>query len=293
MERVGVIGAGAMGKGIAANLEKAGYSVLAYKRVLDETDDKIRYLRENNVSITDDMKQVFYSSDILITCVSDSPTLETLILGEDGLLACSGTPVKILLDFTTALPESNRKIAQRLKDRGISMLDTPMTRGPKQAEAGTINLVVGGDEAVYTSYLPLLKVIAENIFYVGPSGAGNTAKLVNNFLAMLNRAAASTATLLIQEEGIALEPFRDFITVSGGNSKGFQGVLNSIINDDFSLSFALKLAHKDLRYNRELFGEKANELLDVTQKQFREAEEAGYGEQDTNTIYLSLKEKQK
>ncbi len=289
MERVGVIGAGAMGKGIAANLRKAGYEVIAYKRVIDEKDAKISYLREHEVEITDTLNDIFTSSDILITCLSDSPTLESVIIGEGGLLSCADRKVSVLLDFTTALPESTRKVAALLEKAGISMLDTPMTRGPKEAEAGTINLVVGGDEELYNKYLPLLEITAENIFYAGPVGAGHTTKLVNNFLAMLNRAASSTAALLIQEQGIDLEAFRDFITVSGGNSKSFQGIMKSLINDDFSLSFALKLATKDLRYNRVLFGDSPNELLDVTLKQFGEAEKAGYGEQDTNAIYHHLK----
>lgn len=289
MKQIGIIGAGAMGKGIAANCQKAGYQVTAFKREIDESDEKIVYLREHGVSITSNLPEVYSSSDILITCLSDSPTMESLILGEQGLLSSSSNRVKVLIDFTTALPESTQKIAARLQENGISMLDAPMTRGPKQAEEGTINLVVGGPLDVFETYRPLLEAVSAHIVYAGPQGAGNTVKLMNNFMSMMTRAAGSITALLIQRKGISLEAFRDFISVSGGNSTGFQAVMRSIIEDDFTLSFALKLAHKDLRYNKLIFGDSPNDLLDVTLRYFREAEEAGYGDEDTNAIYQSLK----
>jgi len=289
MKQIGVIGAGAMGKGIAANCQKAGYQVTAFKRNIDESDEKIVYLRNHGVSITSDLQQIYSSSDILLTCLSDSPTVESLILGEQGLLSSASTSVRIVIDFTTALPESTQKIASRLQEKGISMLDAPMTRGPKQAEEGSINLVVGGPEDVFETYRPLLESVSAHIVYAGPHGAGNTVKLMNNFMSLMTRAAGSITALLIQRKGVSLEAFRDFISVSGGNSAGFQAVMRSILEDDFSPSFALSLAHKDLRYNKMVFEDSANELLDVTLKYYREAEEAGYGDADTNAIYQSLK----
>ncbi len=289
MKEIGIIGAGAMGKGIAANCQKAGYRVTAFKRMIDENDEKILYLRDHGVSITSDLQKIYSSSDILLTCLSDSPTMESLMLGEQGLLSSESTRIRIVIDFTTALPESTQKIASRLQEKGISMLDAPMTRGPKQAEEGTINLVVGGPLDVFETYRPLLESVSANIVYAGPHGAGNTVKLMNNFMSLMTRAAGSITALLIQRKGVSLEAFRDFISVSGGNSAGFQAVMQSILEDDFSPSFALRLAHKDLRYNKMVFEDSANELLDVTLNYYREAEEAGYGDADTNAIYQSLK----
>ena len=289
MKQIGIIGAGAMGKGIAANCQKAGYNVTAFKRTIDENDEKITYLREHGVAITTDLQEIFSSSDILLTCLSDSPTMESLMLGEDGLLASSSETIKVVIDFTTALPDSTQKIAGLLEKKGIAMLDAPMTRGPKQAEEGTINLVVGGPQQVFETYRPLLESVSACIVFAGPAGSGNTVKLMNNFMSLMTRAAGSLTALLIQRKGVSLEAFKDFISVSGGNSAGFQAVMRSIMEDDFSPSFALRLAHKDLKYNKMVFEDSENELLDVTLKYYREAEEAGYGDADTNAIYQSLK----
>ncbi len=292
MSRIGVIGAGAMGKGIAANLKKAGHVVIAYKREIDESDEKVIYLRRHDVTLTESLNQIFSTSDILVTCLSDSPTMENIILGSEGLLHCSYRSVKTLIDFTTALPDSTRKISAALRDAEIEMLDAPMTKGPREAEEGTINLVIGGDLEVFEKHRPLLERIAATIVYAGPAGSGNAVKLMNNYLGLLNRSAVSTVALMTQQQQIPLEAMYEFISVSGGNSAGFQAVMKSILSNEYPASFALKLAHKDLRYNLELFDGMDNPLLDTVVTQYREAEEAGFGEEDTNAIYLHLKNQQ-
>jgi 2-hydroxy-3-oxopropionate reductase len=104
MKKIGIIGAGAMGKGIAKNLQKAGYDVVAHKRNIDEANDVIKYLRANDVAITSDLQSIFKSVDILLTCLPDSPTVENVLVGKEGLVNCEESSVKTVIDFSTAHP---------------------------------------------------------------------------------------------------------------------------------------------------------------------------------------------
>ena len=288
-ERVGMIGAGAMGSGIAKNLVSSGYPVLAYKRHVDMHSVGIQKLRSSGVSVTDDMHRVFTSSDVLMLCLPDSPTVEQVLMGDRSLMHTKVTPVSCVLDFSTSHPQSTRMIAHRLAERNIAMLDTPMTGGPAQAESGNIRLAVGGDQAVLERYRPLLESVSEKIVYAGEHGNGNTLKLVNNFLAILSQTASAEVAILMQHFGITHEALREFVSVSGGNSWGFQMMMQRIMHNSFDVNFALDLAHKDLKYTIDLFAQVGGStILCVLEQLFSEAEDRGFGSQDVGAIYHSL-----
>ena len=289
MENIGVIGAGAMGKGIAKNLQLAGYTVLVYKRKIDEDNATIQYLRSYDITLTESMDAVFNQSDILVTCLPDSPTAEQVILGD--LVHCPTRRVRCVLDFTTALPASTQKIERILADMQIEMLDTPMTGGPKQADEGALNLIIGGKKEVLEKHRTLLESISAKIVYAGDSGNGNAIKLANNFLSILNRAASAGVAILMKDLGVSLDPVYEFISASGGNSNGFRTMVTRILNHDDSVSFALNLAYKDLRYAKELFtGVGGFPIMDALVEAYKKADERGYGEQDVGAIFYSLTE---
>jgi len=291
MKKVGVIGAGAMGKGIARNLRKAGYDVVAHKRKINEADPGIQYLRTHDVAITSDLQDIFRSVDVLITCLPDSPTVEKTLLGADGLANCKGRKVGCVLDFSTAHPDSTHEVSKKLEALGIDMLDTPMTGGPQQADEGTIKLVVGGKPEVLEKYRELLGKVAAKIVYAGPAGSGNAVKLMNNFLAILSQAATAGVSLLMDKMGISREAVHEYIGASGGNSWGFNMMMNRIMQDKFDVNFALNLAYKDLRYNKDLFKAVGGfPILDVLLDTYRQADEAGLGDKDVGAVYFSLKE---
>lgn len=291
MKKIGIIGAGAMGKGIAKNLQKAGYEVVAHKRNIDEANDVIKYLRANNVAITSDLQSIFKSVDILLTCLPDSPTVENVLVGKEGLVNCEGRSVKSVIDFSTAHPDSTKEVAKKLEELQIEMLDTPMTGGPYQADEGTIRLVVGGNKEVFDKYKPLLEKVATKIVYAGDTGCGNAVKLMNNFLAILGQAATAGVSLLMDKMGISREAVHEYISASGGNSWGFNAMMKRIMEDNFENTFALNLAFKDLRYNKSLFDEVGGfPILDSLVETYKKADETGFGDQDVGAIYFSIKE---
>lgn len=292
MEKIGIIGAGLMGRGIAKNAKLAGYGVVAHKRKIDDADPNVAYLKKWDIPMTTDMQELFAWADVLFTCLPDSPTMEMVMLGDGGLSHSTERRVGCVLDFTTALPESTRKIARALHECGVDFLDTPMTGGPGQADEGTLNLVVGGKREVLEQHMELLAHVSKHIVHVGGSGNGNAVKLANNFLSLLNRASSAATAVLMKRMGIELESFHEFITLSGGNSKGFQSVMKNIMNDDYSVNFALELAYKDLQYNKEMFKEIGGfSILDSLVDEFKDAVVTGHAKQDVGAIYLSLAEK--
>lgn len=294
MQTIGVIGAGAMGKGIAKNLRKAGYPVLVYKRKIDEADQVVKYLRDADVELTGDLQKVFASADILVTCLPDSPTVEQTLLGASGLTACADRKVGCVLDFSTAHPDSTRTVAAKLEELGIEMLDTPMTGGPLQADEGTIKLVVGGRKEVLEKYRALLEKISAKIVYAGGAGTGNAVKLMNNFLAILSQAATAGVDILMEKMGVSREAVNEYIGSSGGNSWGFNMMMNRIMQDKFDVNFALGLAYKDLRYNKDLFASVGGfPILDALTESFQVADAAGYSDKDVGAIYFSLSDTMK
>jgi 3-hydroxyisobutyrate dehydrogenase len=294
MQVIGMIGAGAMGKGIARNLSKTGCKVLVYKRKINETDLVIKYLRDADIEITLDICKVFSSADTLITCLPDSPTVEQTLVGPSGLINCPTRKVRCVLDFSTARPESTRAVAMRLEQLGIDMLDTPMTGGPQQADEGTIKLVVGGRKDVLEKQRVLLESVSAKIVYAGGHGSGNAVKLANNFLAILNQAATAGVDILMQKMGISRDAVNEFIGSSGGNSWGFNMMMSRLMQDKFDVNFALGLAYKDLRYNKELFASVGGfPILDALIENFQHAAESGYSDKDVGAIYFSLLETMK
>jgi len=292
MKKIGVIGAGAMGKGLAKNLKAAGYDVTAYKRAIDPEDEIIKYLKDNSVEITDDLNKVFVESEVLITCVSDSPTMEKLFIQEGGFVDVKESKVEVVIDFTTALPDSTKKIAKTLLTKGVEMLDSPMTGGPNQADQGKVRLAVGGKKEIFEKYKPLLEKVSAFIVYAGEIGSAHTIKLFNNFLAALSLTASGGVVALAEKLDVNLEAMHSYINGGGGRSWGFDTLMNKIFSENYKDNyFALKLAFKDVGYNKEVFKKLGSfSILDTLFNTMQEAMDQGYGEEDISSMYFSLKE---
>ncbi len=289
-EVAGLIGAGMMGSGIARNLKLAGYPVQVYKRRLREDDEAVRECRSLDIPVTTDMQELFSTCELLLTCLPDSPTVESVITGEEGLLSCRERKVKRVIDFTTAHPESTKAIAEKLARHDISLLDAPMTGGPQQAHEGELGLAVGGSRELFDRYTPLFGIISRHFSYAGPQGSGNVLKLINNFLGIMNNCAGAAAYSLIEGTEIDPDAFYRFISNSGGNSSGFQAVMTRIMKQEFPMGFALGLAHKDLTYMKDLF-ERAGgfPIFSGTYEVMNRAVEEGFGDRDLREVYFSIK----
>jgi 3-hydroxyisobutyrate dehydrogenase-like beta-hydroxyacid dehydrogenase len=281
-ERVGFLGPGLMGKGIVKNLLAKGFpvTVFAHRDGLDLDD-----LKQAGASVTTSLAEVGEASSRVLLCVPASREVEAVILGTRGLLQ-SMQPGSVVIDLSTSYPASTRMLAERLAARQIAFLDAPMTGTPVHANAGELNLMIGGDRAVYERCLPIFRAIAKNIFHVGPVSHGNIVKLINNFLGQLTNAGLAEILPMAMKAGIDIKALYDVVRVSGGNSRVFEGAVPSICKRDFTVTFELRLAHKDMVYVSTLGREldlplpMVNSLLNVLDL----AKATGLGRENTNAL---------
>jgi 2-hydroxy-3-oxopropionate reductase len=281
-ERIGFLGPGLMGKGIVKNLLKKGFPVmvLAHRDGLNLED-----LTRVGATVTKSLKELGEKNERVLLCVPSSKEVEAAILGPEGLLG-SMRAGSVVIDLSTSYPASTRMLAERLAARKIAILDAPMTGTPVHANAGELNLMVGGDKAIYTQCQPIFQAIAKNIFYVGPTSHGNIVKLINNFLGQVSNAAVAEVLPLAAKAGIDFKALYDVVRVSGGNSRVFEGTVPMICKREFPVTFEIRLAHKDMNYVSALGRElnvplpMVNSLLNVLDL----AKATGLGRENTNAL---------
>jgi 3-hydroxyisobutyrate dehydrogenase-like beta-hydroxyacid dehydrogenase len=245
IKTVGLIGAGLMGHGIGKNILAKGFALtVVAHRNRDPVDDLIQRGATECKTAAD----VAAMSDLVILCVTGTPQVEEAVYGANGLLK-GAKPGLVIADCSTAIPDSTIRIAEDLKARGISFVDTPMTRTPKEAEAGTLGLMVGGDIATIDKIRPVLATFSDLIVHCGPVGAAHQVKLINNFLSLSHAAVAAEAITVAQKAGINMEALRDVIMGGGAQSVMFGRLINVPLHDDDShAKFAIRNARKDMRY---------------------------------------------
>lgn len=287
MERIGLVGIGAMGSGIAENLLKAGHPVWAFHRPTPSGKAAAEKLSALGAETCVDLGEVFSKADVLAICLPRSEDVESIILGPGGLAEARGTTVRTVLDFSTAHPDSTRKLHSLLKGKGVDFLDIPMTGSVREAKQGTLNLIAGGEEGVFRRVEPLLRKISALALYAGPSGSGNLVKLANNLLAILDQAVTARISIELDRNGISPNVYTEFLGKSSANSGGFRLMMYRIMSGDFARKFELSLALKDIGYCRDVFPSPfAEELHSFLTK----ASEAGYGDKDIGAMYHYLKE---
>jgi 3-hydroxyisobutyrate dehydrogenase-like beta-hydroxyacid dehydrogenase len=243
--RIGFIGIGMMGHGMAKNLLAKGYA-LTLKANRDRS--RLPDLLAAGAKEAKTNADVAQESDIVIICVANSPQVESIIFGANGVLsvACKGLTV---IDTSTAEPDSTARIREALAARDVEFVDAPLARTPKEAEEGRLNTMVGANEATFNYIKPVLAAYCENIFHVGPPGHGHVLKLVNNFLALSIAASTAEAFASISRAGVSLEKFHQVISAGGVNSGVYKMIAESAVKGDFTgMKFSIANARKDLRY---------------------------------------------
>jgi 3-hydroxyisobutyrate dehydrogenase-like beta-hydroxyacid dehydrogenase len=177
-------------------------------------------------------------------------------------------------------------LCETLRAKQVAFLDAPMTGTPVHANAGELNLMIGGDKPVFERCLPVFQAVAKNIFHVGPSTHGNIVKLINNFLGQVSNAAVAEALPLAAKAGVDIQALYDVVKVSGGNSRVWEGVVPAVCQRNFAVTFELRLAHKDMGYMSTLGRElntplpMVNSLLNVLDL----AKATGLGRENTNAL---------
>ena len=276
-QRVGLIGVGLMGHGIGKNILKNGYSL----NILGHRNRKpIESLLAQGAEEADSAREIAERSDLVILCVTGSPQVESVVLGEDGLRAGlhDGT---VIADCSTAEPESTLMIAARVAESGGRFVDVPMIRTPTEAEAGTLGLITGGDPATLDEIRPVLECFADTFVHAGGVGAAHRLKLINNFIGLGTAAVVCEAVVAAAKGGVGLQALHDLVTSGGSNSVMFERVMTNLLkNDDSVFQFAIRNAQKDLRYYTSMTQQQpvTSFIAESVHQTFVMAETLGYGD---------------
>lgn len=284
---VGLIGVGHMGHGIALNIVKKGWPLSLLDHPGNQPTDDLIALGATTITSPE---QLARNSDIIILCVTGSPQVEAIMQGDTLNALRSDATV---IDCSTSLPATSCTLATELAQKGISFLDAPMTRTPKEAAEGRLNLLVGGNPETLETLRPLLNCFAENITHAGPVGAGHSMKLLHNYVSLGFIAVLAEAAAAAQASGVSPEVFQDVLAKGGGASAALERVTPFLMQGDASnLRFSIANAAKDLGYYTDMTQEQqsrdaiAKAIADTLSRQVT----AGHGDLYTPEL-ISLLQK--
>jgi len=241
-ETVGFIGLGIMGRGMAANLLKAGFELFVWNR----TAQKMDTLVADGARAADSPADLAAKSDVIITCVSDTPDVEAVILGENGVIQ-GVSQGKLVIDMSTISPQVTRHIASLLAEKGTAMLDAPVSGGSEGAQQGTLSIMVGGEADQVERAMPFFKAMGKAISHIGSHGDGQSAKIVNQILVVGNALAMTEALLFGQAAGLDLEKTLAAVTQGAAGSWMLSNRGPQILKRDWRPGFTIDLQQKDLR----------------------------------------------
>jgi len=240
-KKIGFIGLGIMGKPMARNLLKAGYAVTVTNRSRPAMEE----LHRAGAHLGPSPKDVAAAAEIVITMLPNSPDVEAVVLGPNGVLE-GAKPGTILADMSTISPLVSQKIYREAKQRGVRALDAPVSGGEKGAIEGILSIMVGGDKEVFDAVVPVFQAMGKTITYMGPAGAGGFTKLANQVIVAINLTAISEALTLGAKAG--LDPERLIQALGGGmaGSRCLDMKGPQIIKGNFQPGFKIDLHYKDL-----------------------------------------------
>lgn len=244
-KNVGMIGIGMMGHGIASNVIRKGWPLAVLEHPGNQPLDALKAAGARTFQRPAELAAV---SDIVILVLTGSPQVEAVLTGEGGVLEGMrrGT---IVIDCSTAIPASTQRMAKAVDTAGGRFLDTPMTRTPKEAAEGRLNLLVGGDAALLEECRPLLSCFAENITHAGPVAAGHSMKLLHNFVSLGFLTLLSEAAACAAHHNVAPDVFVDVLAKGGGGGVALERLRPYLTARDVSgLRFSIANACKDLGY---------------------------------------------
>ena len=241
MAQVGVIGLGAMGAPMARNLLKRGHSVTVFAR----RAEAMAPLVEAGARASRSPADVASQSDVTITMVIDTGAVEEVILGSRGVIE-GAKPGSVVIDHSTIDPDGARRVAAALKARGIEMLDAPVSGGAAVAEAGTLSIMAGGDEAVLEHVRPILASYGQTIVHIGPSGSGQVAKACNQICTIVNTLGAAEAMLMAERAGVDPTRVKDVLMTGFGASRMLDLQAPKMIARNFEGKVESRLHYKDI-----------------------------------------------
>jgi 3-hydroxyisobutyrate dehydrogenase-like beta-hydroxyacid dehydrogenase len=249
--KVGFIGVGNMGGPMCRNIiRNTNHEVI----VFDLSADAAKACAELGAAAGASVADVASRCDVVLTSLPMPSVVEQVALGPNGI-AANAKPGTVYIDLSTNAPATARRCAAGMQMKGLAMLEAPVSGGTARATDGTIVIMVGGDTTTFESQLPLLKSFSGEVVHVGGIGMGSTAKLINNMLAFCNSAAAAEALMIGKCAGIDLHKLDQVIRNASGMSSGYANMATKAFKGGFEATFALDLAHKDLRLALEMADE--------------------------------------
>jgi 3-hydroxyisobutyrate dehydrogenase-like beta-hydroxyacid dehydrogenase len=281
--RIAIIGVGNMGGRISRRILAAGYELVGYDR-------DPRPAESAGVPLGDSIEAVVADADVVLLSLPDSSVVEAVVLGERGVLA-SSRPGQTVVDLSTAAPSSTVKLHAELAARGVELLDAGISGGAAAAEQGTLSIMAGGSEEALERVRWLLETFSARVYYMGPSGAGHTTKLLNNFLNGVSLAATAEVMVAARKAGLDLGTFLDVVNHSSGVNFATLNRFPHIIEGDY-LEGGLtgNLMMKDLLLYVDLARELGVPALNAAGcvATFGLAAGLGYGEQISNRVVDAL-----
>jgi 3-hydroxyisobutyrate dehydrogenase len=241
-ESIGFIGLGIMGQGMARNLLKAGYEL----RVWNRTANKMEALVAEGAIRSSNPAGLAVESDIIITCVSDTPDVVQVLTGEEGVIH-GAQPGALVIDMSTISPDVTRQIAAQFTERGVHTLDAPVSGGSEGAARGTLAIMVGGETEQFERALPVLQAMGKAITHVGGHGDGQMVKLVNQILVVGYALSISEALLFAQAGGLDLKKTIEAVASGAAGSWMLSNRGPQILVRDWRPGFMIDLQQKDVR----------------------------------------------
>lgn len=285
MLQVGMIGLGAMGLPMARNVMKAGFPLTVWAR----RPESAEAIRGEGAQWAETPRELAARCDVIVTVVTNSPDVRGLVL-DDGLLD-GARPGTVIVDMSTIAPAVTRELAQHCAERDVRFLDAPVSGGTQGAEAGTLTIMVGGDGDALERARPVLEAMGKKIFHVGPSGAGEVVKLVNNMLVGTIAAATAEALMLGVKAGADVVTMADVVGASTGASWQLANQFPlRAFSGSFKPGFMTDLLVKDLELALELGDEMQAPLALTTlaRRLYGESQEHGYGREDYTSVLRVL-----
>ena len=288
MENIGFIGLGIMGKPMVENLVKAGHQVNVYAR----RQSSIDALQTDQIKSFSSPQELAKNCSVIISCVSDTPDVEAVLIGESGVLngIQSGS---LVIDMSTISATATRTMADQFHAAGSSMIDAPVSGGEVGAIAGTLSIMVGGEEKDFNRALPILNCLGKKIVHVGKSGAGQVAKACNNLVAAQTVVAVAEAFLLAKSLDVDPAKVREALLGGFAYSKVLELHGQRILDENYTPGFKTKLHAKDIRIALKSAQEKNIPMpgTELSDKYLQILLDQGNGELDSSAIAKVVLEK--
>jgi len=241
MTTVGFIGLGIMGGPMAANLAAAGFDVVGYNR----SPDPVRRLEERGGRGADSVAAAVAEAEVVVTMLPDSPDVEAVALGDDGVYA-RARPGSLHLDMSTIRPDVARRLAAAGAERGLRVLDAPVSGGEQGAIDATLSIMVGGDRRDVDDARPVLEAVGKTVVHVGPAGAGQTVKAANQLIVAGTLELVAEAIVFLEASGVDTEAAVQVLAGGLAGSAILERKAPAMLRRDFTPGFRVELHHKDM-----------------------------------------------